>query len=363
MSDRCYDTQPHPAHTTDGTHCPGVPMPRPVPTFADRIRLNPAAAADPRPATMLRRVGFDAAADPGEAAYQALTAELRRVRGKLGEAHADCARYAAERDYARRLATLNAESQQATAQILADTRAERDRLAVLLDQTRAGLRVALHHADDTIGYAVGTRSRTERARELDGCRIALQQATEAVEGNAVTEPNASVPSRRAQDDPPACPAPSASANCPRCGVWPVFDPALAAGCVRPGRNDGGCPDCGACPDCIRWCADAQQDDGRPVVTVELPVPKLATGGIVRSSGITLVQSGAEGCAIVSSVIASSSRFARAAGHPSGPDWVRLRTGSGRMYEGNRSPACPGDGQPGHRHDIRCVLRDPAGGVA
>ena len=67
---------------------------------------------------------------------------------------------------------------------------------------------------------------------------------------------------------------------------------------------------------------------------------------------------------VSSVIAVSNKFARAAdgqpryaraaGHPAGGDWVRLRTGSGRTYEGYRSPTCPGDGVAGHQHDIRCV---------
>jgi hypothetical protein len=53
--------------------------PRPVPSPADRL-------ADARTATQ----------SDDEAAYQALTAELRRVRGKLGEAHADCARLAQE---------------------------------------------------------------------------------------------------------------------------------------------------------------------------------------------------------------------------------------------------------------------------
>jgi hypothetical protein len=59
---------------------------------------------------------------------------------------------------------------------------------------------------------------------------------------------------------------------------------------------------------------------------------------------------------VSSTIAVSSRFARAAaGEPDdGRDWVRLRTGSGRQYEGHRSPACPGDGVTGHEHDVRCI---------
>ncbi|MDG4749330.1 MULTISPECIES: hypothetical protein [Micromonospora] len=67
---------------------------------------------------------------------------------------------------------------------------------------------------------------------------------------------------------------------------------------------------------------------------------------------------------VSSVIAVDARFARAAngqpryaraaGHPAGGDWVRLRTGSGRQYEGYRSESCPGDGVSGHQHDVRCV---------
>ncbi|MFI1194150.1 hypothetical protein ACH4T9_12945 [Micromonospora sp. NPDC020750] len=58
----------------------------------------------------------------------------------------------------------------------------------------------------------------------------------------------------------------------------------------------------------------------------------------------------------SSVIAVSNRFTQAsAGQPdNGRDWVRLRTGSGRQYEGHRSPDCPGDGVRGHQHDIRCV---------
>ncbi|SCF42055.1 hypothetical protein GA0070563_11232 [Micromonospora carbonacea] len=58
----------------------------------------------------------------------------------------------------------------------------------------------------------------------------------------------------------------------------------------------------------------------------------------------------------SSVIAVTSRFAQVADGQSNAvrDWVRLRTGSGRQYEGHRSPDCPGDGIGGHRHDIRCV---------
>ncbi|WBB94223.1 hypothetical protein [Verrucosispora sp. WMMC514] len=50
------------------------------------------------------------------------------------------------------------------------------------------------------------------------------------------------------------------------------------------------------------------------------------------------------------------RYARAAGHPAGGDWVRLCTGSGREYEGYRDPSCPGDGVAGHLHDVRCVKR-------
>lgn len=58
----------------------------------------------------------------------------------------------------------------------------------------------------------------------------------------------------------------------------------------------------------------------------------------------------------SSTIAASNRFARAAAGQGddGRDWVRLRTGSGRQYEGHRSATCPGDGVAGHQHDIRCV---------
>ncbi|WFF07235.1 hypothetical protein O7622_01140 [Micromonospora sp. WMMD1076] len=61
---------------------------------------------------------------------------------------------------------------------------------------------------------------------------------------------------------------------------------------------------------------------------------------------------------VSSTIAVSGRFARAAGaahgQNDGRDWVRLRTGSGRQHEGHRSQSCPGDGVIGHQHDVRCV---------
>ncbi|MEU7590697.1 hypothetical protein AB0A95_30950 [Micromonospora sp. NPDC049230] len=64
---------------------------------------------------------------------------------------------------------------------------------------------------------------------------------------------------------------------------------------------------------------------------------------------------------VSSVIAVPSRFARATSAPHAQnesrDWVRLRTGSGRQYEGHRSPFCRGDGVAGHQHDIRCVERE------
>jgi hypothetical protein len=122
-----------------------------VPSPADRL-------ADARTATQ----------PDDEAAYQALTAELRRVRGKLAEAHADCARYVTERDEARRLP----------------------------DQTTAALNVALHHASDNTSYSPTTDHYKRRAAELDGCRIALQEATEA------TTAAASVPSRRAQDEPP-----------------------------------------------------------------------------------------------------------------------------------------------------------------
>ena len=61
---------------------------------------------------------------------------------------------------------------------------------------------------------------------------------------------------------------------------------------------------------------------------------------------------------VSSVIAVSNRFARAANGlpPARRDWVRLRTGSGRQYEDWRDPSCPGDGIAGHQHDVRCVDR-------
>lgn len=66
-------------------------------------------------------------------------------------------------------------------------------------------------------------------------------------------------------------------------------------------------------------------------------------------------------AVVSSVIAVPSRYARAAGAPHAQnevrDWVRLRTGSGREYQGHRAAACPGDGVVGHQHDVRCVEQE------
>jgi hypothetical protein len=101
-----------------------------------------------------------------------------------------------------------------------------------------------------------------------------------------------------------------------------------------------------------WIESALDDrDDSPSVTItEHAAPELATGGMVRPGGTRLA--GEDGCAI-----APSNRFATAAGHPGGPDWVSLRTGSGRQYEGHRSPSCPGDGQPGHQHDIRCVERE------
>ncbi len=60
----------------------------------------------------------------------------------------------------------------------------------------------------------------------------------------------------------------------------------------------------------------------------------------------------------SSIIAVNSRFDLAARNlpDGGRDWVRLRTGSGRQYEGHRSPDCPGDGVARHQHDIRCIDR-------
>jgi hypothetical protein len=131
------------------------------------------------------------------------------------------------------------------------------------------------------------------------------------------------------------------------------------------------PDVGPCPwdDCDETCDHdigelrtwRRRDVERlaklvavDALDADRPAPKLATGGRGYSADRVIVD---EATAQLSSVIAVSNQFAAAAaGQESGPDWVRLRTGSGRQYEGERSDRCPGDGQPGHQHDIRCVER-------
>jgi hypothetical protein len=106
--DRCTETQPHPAHHNPYAlavvDCPGVPMPRPVPSLADRIG---------RPGSIRPGQGEarTATQPDDEAAYQALTADLRQTRQHLVDAHVD-------RDQARaasnRYAVLIAASANAT---------------------------------------------------------------------------------------------------------------------------------------------------------------------------------------------------------------------------------------------------------
>jgi hypothetical protein len=57
---------------------------------------------------------------------------------------------------------------------------DRERIHRLLDQTRAALRVALYHLRDRPGLA-DDDAHERRENELAGCRIALKDATEAVE--------------------------------------------------------------------------------------------------------------------------------------------------------------------------------------
>lgn len=66
-------------------------------------------------------------------------------------------------------------------QTIADLTHDRDRAYRLLDQTRAALRVALHYLDENVTLAPWSDRYKARAAELAGCRIALKDATEAVE--------------------------------------------------------------------------------------------------------------------------------------------------------------------------------------
>jgi hypothetical protein len=70
---------------------------------------------------------------------------------------------------------------------LAQTRADRDRAYRLLDQTRAALRVALHHLKDRPGIA-DDAAHERRENQLAACRIALKDATEAVEAAGLDSP-------------------------------------------------------------------------------------------------------------------------------------------------------------------------------
>lgn len=105
----------------------------------------------------------------------------------------------AGRDVANELARTEAERDQARANLLRArktterVRDERDQVCRLLDQTRAALRVALHHLADRPSLADDT-AHEQRENELAGCRIALQDATEAVEAAGLGSP-----APRAQD--------------------------------------------------------------------------------------------------------------------------------------------------------------------
>jgi hypothetical protein len=202
--DRCTDTNPHPAHTTDGTHCPGVPVPRPAPSLADRmaddgdrpksIPIREIHIFDKETSGHIRRffdeideltaraataererdVALDER-DEARAHRRQLTADIQaaadnndQLRAQLAYVEADCARYATERDEARECEQLLTAELRQTRQKLTDTRAERDRL---LDANKA-----------IIGENHNLRDQLDRAN-TERARLAA----------------ASVPSRRAQD--------------------------------------------------------------------------------------------------------------------------------------------------------------------
>ncbi|MFG2059687.1 hypothetical protein ACGFI9_37315 [Micromonospora sp. NPDC048930] len=97
-----------------------------------------------------------------------------------------------------------------------------------------------------------------------------------------------------------------------------------------------------CAEAVLAALDADRQEIRGEHGPEIPAEQLPVSSVIAVSNK------------FARAADSQPRYARAAGHPAGGDWVRLRTGSGRTYEGYRAAACPGDGVAGHQHDIRCV---------
>jgi Rad3-related DNA helicase len=115
-----------------------------------------------------------------DTAPAAPASERRECTALCRDIEADRDRLSA--DLARTAATLTRE-EQAHAEVEEDLH----RTHRLLDQTRAALRVALHHLADRPSLA-DDAAHAQRENELAGCRIALQDATEAVEAAALGSP-------------------------------------------------------------------------------------------------------------------------------------------------------------------------------
>ena len=69
-----------------------------------------------------------------------------------------------------------------------DLSRDRDELLKVLKQTKAALNVALHYVDENVTLAPGTQRWKERAEELAGCRIALDDAVDALDSRAPAGP-------------------------------------------------------------------------------------------------------------------------------------------------------------------------------
>jgi hypothetical protein len=102
--DRCTETQPHPAHhnayALAVVDCPGVRMPRPVPSLADRIgRPEPirlGGGAQGAAEVTAERDQARAERDNARECEQLLTAELRQTRQHLADARQTVAAQAAQ---------------------------------------------------------------------------------------------------------------------------------------------------------------------------------------------------------------------------------------------------------------------------